>query len=1134
MTPEQWQRAKELLEEALDRAVDERTAFLDEACGDDREVRAAVEDMLKSGQPPTDFLQPPAQGAAVDLLVEGVLPVALGAQIGAYRLDDVISSGGMGTVYRAVRVDQQLEQQVAVKIIRRGMASPEVLRRFRREAQTLARLEHPHVARFLDAGATDDGLPYLVMEYVPGQALDRYCDERRLKVRERLALFRKVCAAVHYAHQNLIVHRDLKPGNVLVTDEGLPKLLDFGIAKLLDPEELAEFGDPTTTAARVMTPQYASPEQIRGEPTTTATDVYSLGVMLYELVTGHRPYEVKAKPRNELERLICEVEPATPSSAISRIIEIAQPDGTTRRITPDTVANQRDDRPDRLRRRLTGDVDTIIMTALHKDPNRRYTSAEQLSEDLRRHLEGLPVQARPDTWSYRTAKFIRRNKVTVGAALLVFLSLAAGVVGTSIGLARAQRARADAEAARTQAVADARKAKWISEFLQDLLAAAEPYNEGVSTPIGTVLEIASVQLRSGLDEQPDVEAALHFTIGNAYLILAEYERSNQHLQESLQLGRRALGDGDFLVAENLDALGRLATELGRYAEAEEQYGASLAIYEKSRVEAGAEFAATLTNYANLLTRLGDLEKAEAVARKAIDTYTRLEGDDAPGLRHPLATRAKIAYARGKYDDAVAAYRDLLHRCLSQYGPRHPAVAGASSNLAVALQSAGHLEEARSLLRQALNVDRELLGGDHPHVAIRINNLANVVLAAGDHEQAEQLFREALALQTAVYDTDHPAVMTTRGNLAQTLSRSGRHGDAEPIIRQVLESRRRTLGQEHPDVAVSLSNLAGSLLQQRKYDAAAPIAHEALAIRRRVLGDSHPDVATSIMIVGGILRETGEYSQAEEFFREARQAFIASIGPRHVQVAIATANIAGALAAQGHFEEAIAQCREAVALERDLLGSNHPTTMVDIKRLAGLLQHVSEFDEADPLFREALGYERQRHTEPHQATAAMAYRVGKVRLERGDPPGAEPFLRECLDVASATVPDAHRLMMNGRDALGECLLALGRYEESERLFRANHLILTQLIPPNAAATRRTRQRLIDLYEAWGKPEEAAKWRAKLPDDDEAATSQPGRDDAATSQPAAGQAAAGTPDPQPVATSAPAPRHTATNQPVSAPE
>ena len=427
MTPERWEKIKDTFEAALARERSVRGVFLDEACAGDASLRAEVEELITSHEQAGKFMGAAVLEAAMKHVGEGGADCLAESRIGSYQTIREIGRGGMGTVYLAARADEEYRKQVAIKVVKRGMDTEAVLRSFRRERQILAGLDHPHMARLLDGGSTADGLPYFVMDYIEGVPVDAYCDTHSLSIIKRLELFKTICSAVADAHQHGVIHSDLKPSNLLVTAAGVPKLLDFGIAKVLNPE-----GSPAltrTTIARPLTPAYASPEQVRGEDITPASDIYSLGVMLYELLTGHRPYRLRSHTPQELERVICDQEPENPSTIVSRTEEIpVGDDGTRMTITPASVSAARDDEPKKLRHRLTGDLDNIVLMAIRKEPERRYASDEQLSEDIQRHLDGRPVIAHKNTLSYRSAKFFGRNRVSVmtaAAGLLVILTLTA-------------------------------------------------------------------------------------------------------------------------------------------------------------------------------------------------------------------------------------------------------------------------------------------------------------------------------------------------------------------------------------------------------------------------------------------------------------------------------------------------------------------------------------------------------------------------------------------------------------------------------------------------------------------------------------------------------------------------------------
>ncbi len=419
MSSEKWNRVNELFYAALDRPPEQRNTFLKDACGSDLSLQQEVESLLAAFHSSDDFIQSPAAKNALEFLLHREVQLIAGDRIGAYNIVREIVRGGMGAVYLGARADELFKKSVAVKLIKRGMDTDDVLKHFRNEQQILGNFDHPNIARLIDAGSTESGLPYFIMEYVEGQPIDQYCDQQSLSITRRLELFQQVCAAVSYAHRNLVVHRDIKPTNILVTANGVPKLLDFGIAKILQSEAAER---STATGIHFMTPEYASPQQAQGLPVTTLSDVYSLGVLLYELLTGHSPYRLKNRSAVEIMRAITETQPQLPSAIINTVDQNSA-DGDPLP-NPESVSKTREGSPERLRRRLRGDLDNIVLMAMRKEPQRRYQSVDQLSEDIRRHLQGLPIAARKDTFVYRTARFVLRNRIPVAVTVLALLTIA--------------------------------------------------------------------------------------------------------------------------------------------------------------------------------------------------------------------------------------------------------------------------------------------------------------------------------------------------------------------------------------------------------------------------------------------------------------------------------------------------------------------------------------------------------------------------------------------------------------------------------------------------------------------------------------------------------------------------------------
>jgi non-specific serine/threonine protein kinase/serine/threonine-protein kinase len=604
MEAARWRQVKAIFQEALDRPPSERGAFLEDACGRDRDLLVEVQSLLVSDEHAEGFLDVPV----LDPEGDDEHDPFVGAQIGVYRLRSLLGRGGMGAVYLGERVEGDFEQQTAIKLIHAGLRSSVLRRRFHTERQVLARLQHPNIARLLDGGVTEDGVPYIVMEYVDGLPLTDYCDFHGLDTDARLDLFLTVCDAVRYAHRNLIVHRDLKPRNILVDTEGRVKLLDFGIAKLLNEDDASRGG--VTTELRAMTPEYAAPEQVRNEPVTTATDVYALGVVLYELLTGQRPYTLTSSVPSEIERVICGTDPARPSTMITRVASTEEPP-MTRPVTPEEIGAARSTAPDRLRRRLSGDLDVICLKALRKEPERRYASAEQLADDLRRHLDGLPVTARPDTLRYRATKFIQRHKVGVVAATLVVLALVGGIVATAwqARVAATERDRAERRFDDVRHLANS----FLFEFHDAIVDLPG------STPARELIATRALEYLDELAQDAEEHPVLPIELAQAYHRV-----------------------GDALGNPTNPNLGHTERALASYRKGLDVLEASLAFSTERQAPTSAHVvqAQLYESLGDVLGARGDLAAADSMIRDAVATYRRL------ATAHPDSIAHQVRYAVG--------------------------------------------------------------------------------------------------------------------------------------------------------------------------------------------------------------------------------------------------------------------------------------------------------------------------------------------------------------------------------------------------------------------------------------------------------------------------------------------------------
>ncbi|MEE8526465.1 MAG: serine/threonine-protein kinase, partial [Thermoanaerobaculia bacterium] len=592
-TTSQRQRVLKILDQALDVSPAERPPFLDGACGGDDRIRGLVEEMLELEGDADRFLSRPALPRATESPQTGL---EAGLRVGHYRIVELLGRGGMGSVYRAVREDD-FEIEVAIKLVQAGLSTAATVRRFESERQILARLEHPNIARLLDGGTTADGRPYLVMEYVDGVTIDAYCDTHRLSTRQRLELFQQVCSALAFAHQSLVVHRDLKPGNILITAEGVPKLLDFGIAKLLDPSD----AEVTLAEDRLMTPRYASPEQVLGDLITTASDIYTLGLLLYKLLIGRLPSRLESCTFGEVPSRICRDEPLRPSTAVARAEEIQTPEGRVRK-TPEEIGRARDGDLSQLRRRLSGDVDAIVLKALRKEPQHRYASVERLSEDIRRHLEGLPVLARKGTLLYRGSRFVRRHRWGLAAALAVVLLTA--------GFLLRERQRLVDERHRSQRLAT---------VLWNLITVADP-DEGELT---TRRMLDRARAQSGyLDEDPELQVEILDALGNMHRKLGNLAEARELTAEALDFGRRLYQQENTALARLINNLGTQQLALGEYEKAEGLFREALDMCLRLGEGESPDGLVSLNNLATVLLYSGRYAEAETLYHRGLEIRER--------------------------------------------------------------------------------------------------------------------------------------------------------------------------------------------------------------------------------------------------------------------------------------------------------------------------------------------------------------------------------------------------------------------------------------------------------------------------------------------------------------------------------
>jgi len=904
---------KAIFSEALEKHTPlERSTYLCEVCGNDTDLREKIENLLKAHSEAGNFLEAPILEEQVDLDIP--LTETPGTVIGRYKLLEKIGEGGMAVVYMAEQ-EKPIRRQVALKIIKLGMDTKSVIARFEAERQALALMDHPHIAKVFDAGATNTGRPYFVMELVRGLSITEYCDENNLSTDDRQSLFIQVCSAVQHAHQKGIIHRDIKPSNVMVTlhdGQPVPKVIDFGIAKATN-QKLTEKTLFTRYAQMIGTPAYMSPEQAEMSDLDidTRTDIYSLGVLLYELLTGAPPFseeELHQAGYLEIQRIIREQEPTKPSTKLSTLGD-----------TLAEVARHRRSTPDLLRKSVRGDLDWIVMKALEKQRDRRYDTAAELAADINRHLDNEPVQAAAPGFLYRTCKFTKRHRIGVLVGLLVILAICAIVSALSVATVliwreqgrtrrafeKEQKALRYETQARMVAEREIRKSQAVVDFLNnDLLASVDPARaRGRQVTILDALDAASEKIEGRFENEPLIEGAIRRTLGSTYKALGNYKAAEPHLERDLYINRKHLGQEHNNTLTSMGDLAELYRVQGRY------------------------------------------DQAELLYEKLLEISPRVLGAEHPHTLTFMNNYAMIHHHKGRYEQAEELYLKSFEIRKRQLGEEHPNTLATMNNLGGLYYDTGQYEKAEMMQLKTLEVQERVLGPEHPETLMLMSNIAALYMAQGKYEKAESLFLTILPIQKRVLGEEHPGTMTATNNLAHLYIHQKRYDQAEPLYERVLEVNTRKLGEEHQYTMASMNNLAELYRDQKRYDESEQLHTRAYKLKVRVLGREHPDTLAAMNNLAELYKDQGRYNDAETLHLETLEISKRVLGEQHPNTLSTMNNLAMVYMFQSEFQKAETLHLRTLELRRQVLRPEHPYIERTIRHLVDLYNAWGKPEEA---------------------------------------------------------------------------------------------------------------------------------------------------------------------------------------------
>ena len=1068
MTDQSWQQVWELFHAVLERPADQRSAFLDEACGSDGDVRKRVEELIEAHEGADAFMETPAiLSAEPEPDIAGQHDFRPGDRIAAYRVLRSIGEGGMGVVYEAEQ-EEPVRRRVAMKVIKLGMDTRRVVARFEAELQTLAMMNHSNIAKVLDAGATESGRPYFVMEYVAGIPITEYCDRYRLTTRERLEVFLSVCEGIHHAHRKGIIHRDLKPSNVLVTIEGnqpVPKITDFGIAKAVS-DSPAQQTVYTEVGLILGTPDYMSPEQIEvtGLDMDTRSDVYSLAVMLYRMLTGVAPFDIPASGaagQANLQRTISSKSPVRLSTRLNQL------DGDV----VDEIADNRNTTTGALKRELEGDLEWITLKGMERDRLRRYDTAAELAADIRRYLGNQPVMARAPSVTYRMRKFTARHKVGVtlsGALLLVAIAFSVTMTVQSIRLQKSL----------DETVLERARSEQVSNFVLDLFALPDPsVPKGEDLRVMDVLDKGALDISNQLDDQPELKAAMLLTIGRVYRKLALYDQAERMLSEALQIQHTALTDDEQTHVTILSSLGELMHDRGEYENAERHYREALEIA-RGAPNRAKNVGGILNNLAVLSKERGAYEDAESFGVEALQNLREGYGAESTQVAQMLLDLGGLYYTTGDFDAAEPLLGDALALNRKLRGNDHPAIATSLNHYANLAKVKGDLSLAEDRLTEALRIYRHTHGNAHSFTAITLINLAGVMIRRGKYDEAARAADEAISINEALFDAAGPHVATSKYTLAVVRMSQGDYVAAERQFRAVLALDRGTLGNEHPDVALDINYLSTVLRQLGEYDKAVQLHREALEMLRKTIKEAHPRVATTYLQLGLALAARRDYPGALTAIGKSLAISRELFGEKHTAVADSLYALGVTLRLQGEYAESQTHHESALHLRRELQ-DEHPDVAASLHDLAAVYALRSDTEASEIFYGHALELRRKLLPANHPDLAYSLAGLGTLLTMLDRPAEGEPRLREALNILTSSLPATHWRRAEVASALGECLTKQRRYADAEPLLVSGYETINAARGESGAESRRALERLVALYDSSGRSDKASSYRTRLP-------------------------------------------------------